>query len=213
MTEKKKERKRVLKRQEILDGALKAFCEHGVKSTTIDDICEKVNCSHGLFYHYYKNKDELLEDLKNYYRKVQDDEISEVLNANASPSVKLKEILLRLYAYLKENEMFAYHIYFFLTELYRKNENGDFTPNEPSEKGFIYKLHELIKDGVSTGEFNDKFSPCELLTALLSTITGIVVTYLLIPKAVKENYKLPDISLITSSILKQGDRNEEEFNA
>ena len=70
MTEKKKEKKRVLKRQEILDGALKAFCEHGIKSTTIDDICEKINCSHGLFYHYYKNKDELLEDLNNHYKKI-----------------------------------------------------------------------------------------------------------------------------------------------
>lgn len=213
MTEKKKEKKRVLKRQEILDGALKAFCEHGVKSTTIDDICEKVNCSHGLFYHYYKNKDELLEDLNNYYKKIQSDEISDILNADVSPKVKLKEILLRLYAYLKENEMFAYHIYFFLTELYRKNENGDLTANTPNQNGFCYKLLELIKEGVTKGEFNDKFSPCELLSALLSTITGIVVTYLLIPKEVKKNYKLPNVSLITSGILKQGDRNEEEFNA
>ena len=109
--------------------------------------------------------------------------------------------------------MFAYHIYFFLTELYRKNENGDLTANTPNQNAFCYKLLELIKEGVTKGEFNDKFPPCELLSALLSTITGIVVTYLLIPKEVKKNYKLPNVSLITLGILKQGDRNEEEFNA
>ena len=38
----------------ILNGALKVFCEKGYESTTVDDITKKAGCSHGLFYHYYK---------------------------------------------------------------------------------------------------------------------------------------------------------------
>ena len=64
MDQQKKAVKKELKRQQILDGALKVFCEKNVASTTVDDICNKVGCSHGLFYHYYKNKDELLTDLR-----------------------------------------------------------------------------------------------------------------------------------------------------
>ena len=71
MDEIKKNQRKEVRKKKILDGALKAFCERGVDSTTIDDICDKVGCSHGLFYHYYKNKDELLLDLKKYYEVLQ----------------------------------------------------------------------------------------------------------------------------------------------
>ena len=150
--------------------------------------------------------------MKNHYKKIQDDEIDDILLAKVSPSVKLKEILLRLYAYLKENEMFAYHFYFFLTEMYRLNESGEIPSKKPNENGFANKIYELINDGIKTGEFRNDFSPCELLSSLFSNIIGIVVTYLLIPKNVKEYYKLPNVSLITSSILNHGGINEEKFN-
>ena len=44
--------KKDAKRRQILNGALRSFCEKGIASTTIDDVCNKVGCSHGLFYHY-----------------------------------------------------------------------------------------------------------------------------------------------------------------
>ena len=46
----------------ILESALPLFAIHG-KDTTIDMICQKAKCSHGLAYHYFKNVDQIYNEL------------------------------------------------------------------------------------------------------------------------------------------------------
>ena len=36
-------------------------CEKGYDNATVDDIVKKAKCSHGLFYHYFKNKKEIFK--------------------------------------------------------------------------------------------------------------------------------------------------------
>jgi AcrR family transcriptional regulator len=45
--------------KEILNTALKLFCEHGFAAVSVDDICKKLKISHGLFYHYFKGKNDI----------------------------------------------------------------------------------------------------------------------------------------------------------
>ncbi|MBO8427866.1 MAG: helix-turn-helix transcriptional regulator, partial [Firmicutes bacterium] len=47
-----KEKRRVL----IMEKALKLFATYGVDNITIDDIADSLKISHGLFYHYFKDK-------------------------------------------------------------------------------------------------------------------------------------------------------------
>ena len=47
----------------IEHSALKVFCEKGFEGATIDDICKKAGCSHGLFYHYFTNKKEVFREM------------------------------------------------------------------------------------------------------------------------------------------------------
>lgn len=49
-------------REKILDVAWKVLLEKGVQESTMEEIAEKLNCSKGAIYNYFKNKDELLED-------------------------------------------------------------------------------------------------------------------------------------------------------
>ena len=49
------------RKNDIVQAALKVFCEKGYGGTTINDIVKKAKCSHGLFYHYFKNKKELFD--------------------------------------------------------------------------------------------------------------------------------------------------------
>ena len=51
------------RRQQILNCALELFCENGVSATKIDDIAKMAEISHGLFYHYFKTKDEIFIEL------------------------------------------------------------------------------------------------------------------------------------------------------
>jgi AcrR family transcriptional regulator len=57
-------RKRVLtggKRDELISAALKLFMENGYESTSVRMILNEVNGEVGMFYHYFKSKDELFE--------------------------------------------------------------------------------------------------------------------------------------------------------
>jgi AcrR family transcriptional regulator len=56
------------RKTKILERTLRLFAINGFDSVTIDDITVACNCSHGLFYHYFKSKEDVfnaLIELKN----------------------------------------------------------------------------------------------------------------------------------------------------
>ncbi len=48
-------------RIDLIDSAAELFQQKGFEETSIDDICEKVGVSHGLFYYYFDSKEEVIE--------------------------------------------------------------------------------------------------------------------------------------------------------
>jgi AcrR family transcriptional regulator len=55
------------RRTELVDAALKLFAEQGFRGTTIADIAAATGTAHGLVYHYFRSKDELLEEILDRY--------------------------------------------------------------------------------------------------------------------------------------------------
>jgi AcrR family transcriptional regulator len=55
------------RRAELLDVALRLFAERGFRATTIADIAAATGTAHGLVYHYFRSKDELLEAILERY--------------------------------------------------------------------------------------------------------------------------------------------------
>ncbi|MCR5079557.1 MAG: TetR/AcrR family transcriptional regulator [Bacilli bacterium] len=49
------------RRAKIVKGAIKVFAEKGIDKVPVDDITKIAKCSHGLFYHYFDNKDIIIE--------------------------------------------------------------------------------------------------------------------------------------------------------
>lgn len=47
----------------ILESALPLFAIYGKNDVSIDMICQKAKCSHGLAYHYFKNVDQIYNEL------------------------------------------------------------------------------------------------------------------------------------------------------
>lgn len=48
------------RRSHIMKAAVKVFAENGYEKVAVDEITKAADCSHGLFYHYFKNKEEIL---------------------------------------------------------------------------------------------------------------------------------------------------------
>lgn len=51
------------RRQQIVDAALPLFALYNDK-VSVDQICQQAKCSHGLFYHYFRDTDHLLNQIK-----------------------------------------------------------------------------------------------------------------------------------------------------
>lgn len=65
------------KHNQIVTAAAALFAQHGYKKTTIDEIVAKASVSKGLFYHYFKNKQELYSYLYHSYVRILSTNISE----------------------------------------------------------------------------------------------------------------------------------------
>ena len=55
------------RRAELVDVALRLFAERGFRGTTIADIASETGTAHGLIYHYFKSKDDLLAAILERY--------------------------------------------------------------------------------------------------------------------------------------------------
>ncbi|HST14148.1 MAG TPA: TetR/AcrR family transcriptional regulator [Gaiellaceae bacterium] len=51
------------RRQELLDAAVRVFARKGFHAARVDDIAEEAGVAHGLLYHYFRSKDEVLETI------------------------------------------------------------------------------------------------------------------------------------------------------
>ena len=96
-----------VRRQQIINSALYFFNEKCYSKTAVDDICKSLKISHGLFYHYYTNKYDLLKDiLKLGYESV--------LSKFPLEPIDEKEALIKftegLYNFIKEDLNHAYLI-------------------------------------------------------------------------------------------------------
>jgi AcrR family transcriptional regulator len=51
------------RRRQILDAAIRVFARQGFHSTRVSDIADEAGVAYGLVYHYFKSKDEVLNEL------------------------------------------------------------------------------------------------------------------------------------------------------
>jgi TetR/AcrR family transcriptional regulator, fatty acid metabolism regulator protein len=49
------------KRRQLLDAAVRVFARKGYHASRVGDIAEEAGVAHGLLYHYFKSKDDVLE--------------------------------------------------------------------------------------------------------------------------------------------------------
>jgi TetR/AcrR family fatty acid metabolism transcriptional regulator len=51
------------RRRELLDAAVRVFARKGFHASRVGDIAEEASVAHGLLYHYFRSKDEVLETI------------------------------------------------------------------------------------------------------------------------------------------------------
>ncbi|HXS33665.1 MAG TPA: TetR/AcrR family transcriptional regulator [Solirubrobacterales bacterium] len=80
------------KRRQILDAAIRVFARQGFHSTRVSDIADEAGVAYGLVYHYFKSKDEVLNELFSERWSLLLSAIEESDHEEISPRAKLEAV-------------------------------------------------------------------------------------------------------------------------
>ena len=125
------------RRQDIIDAGLDLFIEKGFGGTSIDDITKKLKISHGLFYHYYKDKEELLLDVRKYTRGV----VFTLVDYDESDPLKYIKIITKRFLNMIKNPDSNRCLYFIVSVSLDRKIGEIYHKNIP-EKTYLKKLFE-----------------------------------------------------------------------
>ncbi len=192
------------RRSQIIKCGLKIFCQKGYEQTKIDDIVSKVGCSHGLFYHYFKTKKELFHAIVTEKNAENEIKLLSAINSATTYTQKLNVILNSLYREIYHNENYAYHFYLFVSSGFNRRNKKLTKPTSPLPKFNPFAFIEnVFKEGQQIGEFATKYSPKECTEMLFSIINGATLSYVIAPKEIRKNFKLPKIEFILDVFKKE----------
>ena len=201
-TNKRFEYQKSERKNQIALAGLKVFCEKGYDNATVDDIVKKANCSHGLFYHYYKSKKEIFEEVLNSIRENKNQELFTEIDKIESYPEKLRFLTEHLFYELKNDENFAYHYYFFVSQMFTHKDKCP-PPKKPDFKPPFMVLEEFFEKGQKKGEFSLTQSPKECARLYISIVQGATIGYVIAPKEVQKVMEFPSTDFIID-IFKKG---------
>lgn len=193
------------RKRELAIAGLKVFCEKGFDGATIEDIVKKAGCSHGLFYHYFKNKNEVFDETMRIHREKNNEELDKQLEKEKNYVEKLRIIINNMFYDLKNDENFAYFYYFFVSQCFTGKEKKlpPRDDKQPPPEPPIMRFEKLFAEGQSAGDFSKKHSPKDCARLFISIIQGATLGYVIAPKELQKRMTLPDTDFILEIFSKE----------
>ena len=179
------------RRNEFMDAAEKLFKENGIVDTTINSIVRELDVAKGLFYYYFRSKEDVIDAISEKY--------IEVFRESMRTAMDKPDYDERLKQYM-ENCIRSFRTLH--TQLQGKEE-ADLSPlvsrslkeaRSASENG----LTKLLKEGISRGEFEMKYPQY-----YAKILTGGIITL------IKEEEDDEVIASIMDDLLKRLGKEEE----
>ena len=190
-----------MRKNDLIISALKMFCKKGYHSTTINDIVKKAKCSHGLFYHYFKNKKELFDAVCETRGKHMMFFLDKVLEEDSNFVDKLVRLTEYTFNNMKNDQIFAYRYYFFVSRIFEKAENNIMPPKDKVPPHL--RMCEFFEKGIACGDFHDKYSPKECSKIYNCIVQGATLSFILCPKELKRSFNFPSIQIIADMFRKE----------
>lgn len=131
-----------VRRSEFIDAAEKLFRENGIVDTTVNSIVKELDVAKGLFYYYFKSKDDVIEAISEKYNR----DFKQAIQRSLDPSNDFED---RLNGFL-ENTIVSFRTLW--DNLQGKNETIDLTilstrSLDEAKQTASEKLSELLKEG------------------------------------------------------------------
>jgi len=139
--------------ERLIDAAGRLFAEKGYSETSIDDICEEVSVTHGLFYYYFDSKEDVVEAITTRLMEDITETLEEITN---DPILSAQEKFMKLWmqslqekkekSYLTSVLMGDTPISIFVNQVYHD-----------AVEAMVPYLKEIVEQGVEEGVFDTEF--------------------------------------------------------
>lgn len=138
------------RREEILDAAAKLFSLKGVNETSVNEIVREVGVAQGLFYYYFKSKDELIEAVCDKYAEILVGVIEEKINRTDLNSIEKMKFFFSLTdeTEVRQNINLVEYIH----DKNRVSLHQKITVK--TTKQFVEMFKRVIEQGIKEGIFN-----------------------------------------------------------
>jgi AcrR family transcriptional regulator len=91
-----------LKRESIQQAVIRLMCHEGLKSVTMERVAQEVGIAKGTVYLHYRDKQELLDSVKDAALTPMAEEMNRILGSDLPPDRKLHDYSLRYLTYFEE---------------------------------------------------------------------------------------------------------------
>jgi len=170
MLSKRQKEERIIRKQSILDGALKVFKMHGIEKTTMDEVAHESGFGKATLYYYFASKDEVfIAIMEDGWKKLWEGIESEISN-NLNPRKKFMGIINKMAKIVKSNKI----LYGFLFTA--PNHIHDETKQtwKTYQQRLYAILKSIIEEGINKKEFLD-VNPQILMKAIGGLFHGLLI--------------------------------------
>ncbi len=140
------------RKDELIDAAESLFSEKGFNETSIDDICEKVEVAHGLFYYYFDSKENVIEAIAERIIKELVSDLEDIVRRDDLRADEKFKTLLKLF-FQKEKKKPYLVLYYFREE----SPQVYYSLFERSNEILTPYLIEIVEQGVKEGVFRSEY--------------------------------------------------------
>ena len=170
MLSKRQIEQRKLRKESILDGALKVFKAHGIDRTTMDEIAIKSGFGKATLYYYFASKDEvfiaIMEDgWKQLWEGIESRIVEEL-----SPRKKFMRIIKKMASIVKDNRI----LYGFLFTAPNHIHDESKQIWKTYQERLYAILRSIIEEGIKKKEFID-IDPGMLMKAIGGLFHGLLI--------------------------------------
>ena len=161
------------KRRQLLDAAVRVFARKGFHASRVGDIAEEAGVAHGLLYHYFKSKDQVLEAVfhENWSILLARIESVEETEEPAADQIRhIAAIVLRTWLHLPDVVRVVIQEFGRSPELAERI--GELT--RPIEV-----LQRVIERGIERGEFRKDVNPAFAATVVYGSIDELLTGWVL----------------------------------
>ena len=170
MLSKRQIEQRKLRKESILDGALKVFKAHGIEKTTMDEIALKSGFGKATLYYYFASKDEvfiaIMEDgWKQLWEGIESRIVEEL-----SPRKKFMRIIKKMASIVKDNRI----LYGFLFTAPNHIHDESKQIWKTYQERLYAILKSIIEEGIKKKEFIN-IDPGMLMKAIGGLFHGLLI--------------------------------------